>query len=68
MFLEILKNRQENTCARVSFLIKLKAFPDHIGATVSKKKKKNKNKNKSKKKKKINKNKNETNDQTCTHI
>ena len=27
VFLEISKNSQENTCARVSFLIKLQAFP-----------------------------------------
>ena len=42
LFLEISQNSQENTCARVSFLIKLKAeiskntfFTEHLGATAS---------------------------------
>ena len=30
LFLEILQNSQENTCARVSFLIKLQAVKEHL--------------------------------------
>ena len=38
VFLEILQNSQENTCARVSFLIKLQAytfFIEHLWTTAS---------------------------------
>ena len=40
MFLEISQNSQENTCARVSFLIKLQAtdtfFTEHLWKSASK--------------------------------
>ena len=36
MFLEISQHSQENTFARVSFLIKLKAFLEHLRTSVSK--------------------------------
>ena len=36
VFLEISQNSQKNTCARISFLIKLKAFSEHLRTTASK--------------------------------
>ena len=36
VFLEISLHSQENTSARVSFLIKLKAFSEHLRTTASK--------------------------------
>ena len=36
VFLEILQHSQENTCAKVSFLIKMKAFSEHLQTTASK--------------------------------
>ena len=36
VFLEISQNSQENTCAKVSFLTKLKAFSEHLRTTASK--------------------------------
>ena len=36
VFFEISQRSQENTCARVSFLIKLKAFSEHLQRTATK--------------------------------
>ena len=36
LLLEISQNSQENTCARVSFLTKLKSFSEHLRTTASK--------------------------------
>ena len=35
VFLKILKNSLENTCARISFLIKLQVFTEHLWTTAS---------------------------------
>ena len=35
VFLKIMKNSLENTCARISFLIKLQVFTEHLWTTAS---------------------------------